>query len=76
MTDDQIELAARKYCELACLDPHVLVAHGADPDPSGFVVDVLLHSPLWTRIARDIKRTARIMDAIEYAKHLPQQERE
>ncbi len=50
-----LEIIARRYCERMGLDPDDRVRHGADPDAHGFVVDVLLISPRWERVAREIK---------------------
>ena len=74
MTDNELEIAARKYCEILGLDPDAQVSHGADPDANGFVFDILLHSPQWTRIARRIPQHQAMNEAIEFAKrHLVQE---
>lgn len=55
LTDKQIELAARHYCELLGLDPDEQVGHGAEPDSNGFVPDVMLYCRRWQLVARKLK---------------------
>ena len=55
MNDKQKEKAAKKLCELRGIDPDSKVAHGADPDKNGFSLDILLYSPAWTRVLREIE---------------------
>lgn len=38
LTEEQIEVAARKLCELRGIDPDAMVGHGADPSPSGLTL--------------------------------------
>ena len=62
----ELEPLARAACADAGRDPDYIVPHGADADASGYVPMVLLHSPLWTRIARQIdpiERVVRLMGA-------------
>lgn len=70
LTDEQLELAARKYCELAGMDPDKMVPHGAEPSPEGFIPMVLLHSPCWQLVAKILRDTERQLHAIEIAKHI------
>lgn len=51
---DRNERIAKRYCELMGIDPDAMIAHGADPDRNGIVHAVLLYSPAWKRIERDV----------------------
>lgn len=46
------ERIARKLCEIRGLNPDEWIAHGADPNPSGFVPAILLHSARYLRMAK------------------------
>ena len=50
LTDDQLERAARMYCELAKMDPDERVQHG---HPEGYAV--ALYSPRWRLVAAEIR---------------------
>ena len=67
LTEEQIELAARKLCEMRGIDPDALVSHGPDPSPGGYVHAVLLHSPAWTRAKREVIDHWRLNEAIKAA---------
>ena len=69
MTEKQIEVAARKFCEMLGLDPDARVGHGVDVEDgyTGLVPAVAIYSPQWTRYAREIKRAAMMQDAIAAA---------
>lgn len=54
MTPEQLERSARHYCKLMGVDPDELVGHGADPNPSGYTPMVLMHSPRWKLITREL----------------------
>jgi hypothetical protein len=60
MTDEQVERVAREWCRLAGVDPDTLVGHGADADARGFVPDVWMHSPRWTRVASAVRERDRM----------------
>jgi hypothetical protein len=64
MTDEQVEQVAREWCRLAGVDPDAMVGHGADPDSSGYVCAVWLHSPRWTRVAREVRERDRMDQAL------------
>ena len=68
MNKKQLEAAARKYCEITGQDPDERVSHGADPGPGGLTPMILLHSPLWTRIAREIESHDALMQAVEFGR--------
>lgn len=72
---DKIEKLARAMCEGAGLDPDETYSHAAEPSPDGSIHDVLLHSPNWTRFAREadiwIFRSSRrqnVMDLLDEIK--------
>ena len=67
MTDKQIEIAARRLCEIRGIDPDKRVSHGADPSPDGVICDVLLYSKAWQRAVREVKAHLAILDAMNYA---------
>ena len=65
MTDKQKESAARELCRLRGIDAGQRVGHGADPTPEGFVPEVLLYSPAWTRALMEIKAQEQIEAAMK-----------
>jgi|688.fasta_scaffold1333883_2 hypothetical protein len=67
LTEAQLEIAARKYCELAGLNPDEQVGHGAEPDESGVVLDVMLYSPRWKRVAIKIAQYDIVRVCIAFA---------
>lgn len=68
MDDKQLEIAAKKLCELRGIDPNVLVGHGAKPNEAGFVPAVLLKSKAWELVKDEILDFINISEAIEHAK--------
>lgn len=60
ITDEEVEQVAREYCRLRGDDPDALVPHGADVSFGGMVPAVLYHSPLWTRVAIEVRAAARM----------------
>lgn len=69
LTEEQLEIAARKYCELAGVDPDKSVAHGADPDENGMVPAICLYSPQWKRVAREIAQHDAVRVCIAFAQN-------
>lgn len=67
MTDEQIEVAARKLCEIRGIDPDRRVGHGAEPDANGLVPAVLLYSPAWRLVAREVTSFYQVAQAIDHA---------
>lgn len=67
MNSMQVELAARELCRLRGLDPDQSVGHADDPDENGIVMDVWLHSPAWTRVAREVVAWDQVRQAVEAA---------
>ncbi|BAG41614.1 hypothetical protein [Ralstonia phage phiRSL1] len=67
MNDKQLEVAARELCRIRGIDPDSSVAHGADPNPDGSVYGVLLYSPAWTRVAREVKAHLEVHRAVSRA---------
>lgn len=61
------ELAARELCRLRGVDPDARVSHGADPSPDGSVIDIMMYSPAWTRVVREIIDADRTRAALAYA---------
>lgn len=68
VTEEQLEVAARHYCEISDLNPDEMVPHGADPGPNGLTHAILLHSPRWQRVARVIAEHDRQMQAVEFGR--------
>ena len=64
MKENQIEAAARELCRLRGVDPDQQVAHSADPDKYGCVVDVLLYSSAWRRATREIEEAEQLAKAL------------
>jgi hypothetical protein len=67
VTEQQLERAVRELCRLRGIDPDRMVAHGADPIDRGdhcFVPAVLLHSPAWQRVAREVITWDQVRQAI------------
>jgi len=67
LTDAQLEIAARKYCEIAGINPDEQVGHGAEPDENGYVFAVMLYSPRWKRVATEIARYDIVRVCIAFA---------
>lgn len=67
MTDEQIEAAARKLCEIRGIDPDKRVGHGAEPDANGMVPAVMLYSPAWRLVAREVSAFYQVAQAIDFA---------
>lgn len=55
LSEKKLELVARKFCVIQGQDPDELISHGADPDKNGAVKTVILYSPRWQRMLREIK---------------------
>ena len=68
ITDEEVEQVAREYCRLRGDDPDALVPHGADVSFGGMVPAVLYHSPLWTRVAIEVRAAVRMRQAFEVLK--------
>jgi hypothetical protein len=64
MDDKWLEGAARRVCELRGIDPDKMVSHGAEPDEFGIVLGVLLHSPAWRLVAREVVAHQQISQAL------------
>jgi hypothetical protein len=64
MNAAQLERAARRLCKLRGVDPEMRVAHGADPDHNGHIPCVLLYSPMWTRLAREVREHWELTEAL------------
>jgi hypothetical protein len=67
MTEEQIEKAARKLCELRGIDPDRRVSHAAPPTSMGYVPAVLMYSPAWTLVASEIRGFWMMIEAIDFA---------
>lgn len=67
---DQLEAAAREYCRLAGLDPDESVSHSPEPNDNGVVLDVLMYSPRWKRVARRIEDFELMLLAVEHGRKL------
>lgn len=67
LTEAERECAAHELCRLRGIDPGQRAAHGADPDPAGYVPAVLLYSPAWKRALREVTEHDLIMTAIDFA---------
>lgn len=67
MNAQQLEVAARKLCEIRGIDPETMVPHGAAPDARGFVPAVLLHSPAWRMATQEVLCFYQVAQAIDFA---------
>lgn len=67
MTEEQIELAARKLCELRGIDPETQVKHGTGPTNTGCVTAILLCSPAWVIAKQDVMHHLLVAEAIKAA---------
>ena len=67
MTEEQIEAAARKLCELRGIDPETLVKHGCEPTHTGYVPAILLCSPAWVIAKQDVVNHLLVVEAIKAA---------
>ena len=72
MTDDKTEEIARNLCKIRGIDPDERVSHAADPGPSGYVCDVMLYSPAWTRLVAEIDAYREIGRAVSIAVYHPE----
>lgn len=59
-----LEAAARRVCELRGINPDEMCGHEPDPSPDGFVCDVMLHSPAWELVAREVLAHQQIGQAL------------
>lgn len=67
MSKEQLEMAARKYCELANLDPEKLVQAPCPVDERGWTYDVFLQHKQWESVAMALKQHYMASIAIDYA---------
>lgn len=67
MTEQQLEAAARKLCEIRRIDPDFLVSHGAPPNDMGYVPAVLLHSPAWRLAVSEVRQFYEMAMAVDFA---------
>lgn len=68
LTEKQLELAAKRYCEIKGVDPESKASHSPKPNEDETVNMVMLISPLWTLVADLIKEQDIIFNCIEYAR--------
>ena len=66
LTEEQLEKAARKLCELRGVDPDQKVPHAAPPTNMGYVPAVLLYSPAWRLVVQDVKDFWNLIAAIDF----------
>lgn len=67
LTEQQLELAARKYCELAGLDPEKMVAAPTPVDERGFTRDVYIEHRQWLSVALKLREHNLFDEAIRLA---------
>lgn len=65
MTDEQLEAAARKLCELRGIDPERMVPTAPPPTDMGYVPAVLLHTPAWRAAVAEIRGFYQIAQALD-----------
>lgn len=65
MTEQQLEAAARKLCELRGIDPERMIPTSPPPNDMGYVPAVLLHVPAWRQAAGEIRGFYQIAQAID-----------
>lgn len=66
MTDEQLEAAARKLCEIRGIDPDRQIGHGAPPNANGAVPAVMLYSPAWRLAASEIMGFYQVAKALDF----------
>lgn len=64
--DQQLEAAARYYCQIQNLDPDLCIAHGPAPDANGTAYAVCLYTPRWRLVAAEIRSAWAIQQAIDF----------
>jgi len=67
MSKEQLEMAARKYCELANLDPEQMVPAPSPTCERGQTFDVFIEQKRWESIATALKQHYMANIAIDYA---------
>lgn len=72
MTEQQIEAAARKLCEIRGIDPDRMVPHGAPPNDHGYVPAVLLHSPAWRMAVSEVRNFYQLAKAVDFGMGMEQ----
>lgn len=61
---EYIEEVARELCKLRGLDPDKAIPHGAKPNSSGYVPDILCYSPQWRLVAEEVATFMQMEQAI------------
>ena len=72
VTEQQLEAAARKLCEIRCIDPDFLVSHAAPPTDRGYVPAVLLHLPAWRLAVSELRNFYALAKAIDFGMGMEQ----
>lgn len=67
LTEPQIESVARKYCEIAELDPEKLIQEPVQPNEFGEVLSVVVMKKQWYIIAKKVKERNMMDEAIRLA---------
>ena len=67
LTEKQIEVAARKYCELAGLDPDKLVQAPSPIDAGCWTYAVLIQHKQWHSVAARLRDQSFMDEAIRHA---------
>lgn len=67
MTEEELKKAAMRYCDLAGLDPNVMVAAPTPTDANGMTFDVYSEEPRWKSVARHIQTHFWLTQAIRFA---------
>lgn len=67
LSEKQIEIAAKMYCELAGINPDKLVQAPTPTDDRGFTYDVFCQQKQWIVIADSIRQQNLINQSINYA---------
>jgi hypothetical protein len=65
MDNKQVERVARRLCVIRGFNPDDMVPHSPDPDSSGVVYSILLYSPRWERVAREVRARMEMDAALE-----------
>lgn len=66
LTEEQLEKAARKLCELRGIDPDKRVPHSAPPTNMGYIPAVMMYSPAWTLMAGEVRNFWNLIAAIDF----------
>ena len=73
--EEALEVAARHYCEKMGADPDKSIGHGAEPNEMGYVPAIMMYSPQWRLVAKELKSAIIMAESVQLynakASHVP-----